>query len=184
MSNGNLISFLFLYASLAYSFRLENREMYSASSSSIARSKSPNMLNRKMLDSNSSAVNKTSAAAASVGGVGGQKQPLQQQRGRTASMPVENRKVSLPFSCPRCCTKKIKIDADADISTGGFHMIFSCFNDDYELWFEKPKQLKFVSTSTSKSHLSSFFALAVMHDLQVDVIVGCFISLNDKFKAI
>lgn len=104
MSNGNLMSFFILCVSLSFSllafhFRLENREMYSASSSSIARSKSPNMFNRKTLDSNSSAVNKTNAAA-NVG-VGGQKQPLQQQRARTASMPVENRKVSLPFSCYR-----------------------------------------------------------------------------------
>lgn len=100
MSNGNLISFLFSVSLARLSFRLENREMYSVSSSSIARSKSPNVFNRKMLDSSSSsAVNKTNAAAAGVG-VGGQKQP---QRARTASMPVENRKVSLPVSCSCRC---------------------------------------------------------------------------------
>lgn len=73
---------------LSFIYRLENREIYSTSSSSIARSKSPNIFNRKALDSNT-AVNKTNA-----GGSGQkQQQPQQQQRARTASMPGENRKV-------------------------------------------------------------------------------------------
>jgi hypothetical protein len=69
-----------------FSCRLENREIYStSSSSSIARSKSPNIFNRKALDSNTMAVNKTNS--------GGAQKQQQQQRARTASMPGENRKV-------------------------------------------------------------------------------------------
>lgn len=76
--------------SISLEFRLENRDMYSTSSASIARSKSPNIFNRKALDSNTSAVNK------SIAGGGIQKQQQQQQqRARTASMPGENRKVNL-----------------------------------------------------------------------------------------
>lgn len=71
---------------------MENREIYSASSSSIGRSKSPNIFNRKTLDSNLSAVNKINSS--SSGNSGQKQQQQQQQRARTASMPVENRKVS------------------------------------------------------------------------------------------
>lgn len=87
MSNSMSKSFIdFIY--LFNLFRLENREIYSASSSSIARSKSPNIFNRKALDSNTSAVNKINAAPKQP-----QQQQQQQQRARTASMPGENRKV-------------------------------------------------------------------------------------------
>ncbi|KAG5684524.1 hypothetical protein PVAND_013752 [Polypedilum vanderplanki] len=64
-------------ASSSLGNRLENREKYT-------RSKSPNMFNRKAVESSSSAVNKNS----------GQSKP-QQQRARTASMPAENRKPRL-----------------------------------------------------------------------------------------
>lgn len=74
---------------LSFFDRLENRELYTTSSSSIARSKSPNIFNRKALDSNTTAVNKTNS---------GPKQ--QQQRARTASMPGENRKVCLILLYP------------------------------------------------------------------------------------
>lgn len=69
--------------------------MYSTSASSIARSKSPNIFNRKTLDSNLSAVNKINTNATTSGSGGGGGGHKQQQRARTASMPVENRKVSL-----------------------------------------------------------------------------------------
>jgi hypothetical protein len=106
MSNGKLDSFLFSFFSCFCHSRLEGRETYSASSSSLARSKSPNIFSRKTLDSNISAVNKTN--------VGGSKQQQQQpqrpQRARTASMPAENRKVSFVFLFFLLVLPKMKID--------------------------------------------------------------------------
>lgn len=170
--------------------RLENREIYSTSSASIARSKSPNIFHRKALDSNTSAVNKTNA------GSGQKQQPQQQQRARTASMPGENRKVKINLQnsainwkslkkmfgeksfhssslCPKVIIKwelmiSVIVNISSKSSTSGWvRQTISCEWLIMALKCEKEwKQQIFISQFTLESHSSSVshWAFAVMTD--------------------
>lgn len=110
---------MFLLFFFVIIFRLDTREKY-------IRSKSPNMLNRKTIEVSSPAINnKSNVVNKEV-----------QQRARTASMPGENRKVSIHYllyfiTVVECYDKGSKVRIEGwkhdnlhYYSTGGLYIIY------------------------------------------------------------